>query len=316
MDGANLVRYPVTARGPPVLIDGFSILLPRVTNARPLTNQTAKGIAVKDFNPKTNPNKPTRPVLRYHGGKWRLAQWIISHFPEHDRYVEPYGGAASVLLQKQPVNHEVYNDLDDELVNLFTVLRTRGNVLINSLRLTPFSRTEFNRAFIRGGSPVEQARKAIFRSMAGYGTAGFNRKTGFSMAAKNRSGGRQHEWDRFPDSLAAVIRRLKTVIIEHKPALDVMQYHDSRQTLHYVDPPYTLSTRDAGTDYKHELDDDDHERLAGVLMRLRGHVVLSGYDSPMYRRLFRGWKKRTIETTCQSLARRTECIWIRPAKGR
>lgn len=33
-----------------------------------------------------------RPALRYHGGKWLLAPWIISFFPEHSAYTEVYGG--------------------------------------------------------------------------------------------------------------------------------------------------------------------------------------------------------------------------------
>lgn len=58
---------------------------------------------------------PKRPVLRYHGGKWLLAPWIISHFPRHRIYTEAYGGAASVLLRKPRIFSETYNDLDGEI---------------------------------------------------------------------------------------------------------------------------------------------------------------------------------------------------------
>lgn len=272
-----------------------------------------KDSQVKDFSPKTNPNpKPTRPILRYHGGKWRIAPWITSFFPDHDRYVEPFGGAASVLLRKEPCNHEVYNDLDDELVNLFRVLRERGPELIEQLRLTPYSRTEFDRAFQPCEDPLEQARRAVFRSAAGFGTAGFNRKTGFSVAAKTRTGGRTYEWINLAEAVPAIVTRLKTVIIENRPALDVMKYHDSERTLFYVDPPYMLCTRDAGSDYKHEMTDDDHQQLGECVRSLKGQVILNGYDSPLYADMFSGWKKHTRETRCQSLASRTECLWIKP----
>ena len=73
---------------------------------------------------------PTRPVLRWHGGKWMLAPWIISQFPPHRIYTETFGGGASVLMRKPRSYSEVYNDLDGELVNLFRVMRERGQGLL------------------------------------------------------------------------------------------------------------------------------------------------------------------------------------------
>lgn len=89
-----------------------------------------------------------RPVMRYFGGKWKLAPWITSHFPPHRIYIEPFGGAASVLLQKQKAYAEVYNDRDGEVVNVFRCLRdpVRAAELERVIRLTPFARDELTMA--------------------------------------------------------------------------------------------------------------------------------------------------------------------------
>ena len=70
---------------------------------------------------------PRRAALRWHGGKWILAPWIIAHFPPHRVYTEAFGGGASVLLRKGRAKSEVYNDLDSEVVNLFRVLQDRAS---------------------------------------------------------------------------------------------------------------------------------------------------------------------------------------------
>jgi DNA adenine methylase len=86
-----------------------------------------------------------RPVMRYHGGKWRIASWIISHFPIHETYVEPFLGAASVLLQKTSSRVEVGNDLYGRVVNLFRVIRDPETAvdLQRRLRLTMYSHEEY-----------------------------------------------------------------------------------------------------------------------------------------------------------------------------
>jgi DNA adenine methylase len=102
---------------------------------------------------------PTRPIVRWHGGKWRLAPWIISHFGDHRTYVEPFGGGWSVGLRKPRTYAEIWNDLDGELVNLFGILRdpSLSAALVRQLRLTPFARDEFYTAYTLSGDPLERA---------------------------------------------------------------------------------------------------------------------------------------------------------------
>jgi DNA adenine methylase len=268
---------------------------------------------------------PTRPVLRWHGGKWKLAPWIISHFPRHRIYVEPFGGAASVLLQKPRCYAEVYNDLDADLINLFRVLRSpaAADALLTALRLTPFGRDEFKACYAPSTDPVERARRMIARSFMGHGSgAVFCRPTGFRANA-NASGAHNTaaEWGGYPECLVAIIERLKGVVIENRPAPDVMTAADSAETLHYVDPPYVPATRSdrsrkGGTlyhAYAHEMTDDDHRALLDALRRLTGYVVLSGYPSALYDDALGDWRRVTTSALADGARERTEVLWINPA---
>lgn len=258
---------------------------------------------------------PSRPALRWHGGKWMLAPWILSHLPPHRVYVEPFGGAASVLIRKHRSYAEVYNDLDGDAVNLFRVLRSaRATELIEALRLTAFAREEFAEAYEPAEDAVERARRLIVRSFMGFGSNGHNRSTGF-RANSNRSGTTPaHDWTNYPDALAAVVARLRGVVIENRDAKEVMAAHDGPETLHYVDPPYVFATRaDLSKDYAHELTDADHAELLAFLRGLGGMVVLSGYPHPLYDEALVGWRRIEREALADGARARTEVLWINPA---
>jgi DNA adenine methylase len=270
------------------------------------------------------PSKPgsDRPVLRWHGGKWLLAPWIIGHFPRHKVYVEPFGGAASVLMRKERSYAEVYNDLDGDVVNLFRVLRSEhAHELIAALRLTPFSREEFDLAYQPGADPMEAARRLVIRSFMGFGSNGHNvkAKTGF-RANSNKSGTTPaHDWINYPDSLSNTIKRIEGVIVENRNAAEVMAQHDGPETLHYVDPPYVASTRSLknpydikyrGGMYAHEMDDADHRTLLEALRGLTGMVVLSGYPHPIYDAALVGWKRIEKEALADGARPRIEVLWI------
>lgn len=267
---------------------------------------------------------PTRPVLRWHGGKWKLAPWIISHFPPHRVYVEPFGGAASVLLRKPRSYAEVYNDLDQDAVTLFRVLRDDALAvkLVTALTLTPFARVEFEGAREVSADPVERARRLVIRSFMGFGSNGHNieRKTGFRHNS-NRSGTTPaRDWANYPDQLAAIVERLTGVVIDNRDACEVMSAHDGAQTLHYVDPPYMPDTRSlknpydltyAGM-YAHEMTADDHARLLKHLATLEGMVILSGYPHAMYDEALPGWRHIAVEAHADGARDRTEVLWINP----
>lgn len=288
--------------------------------------------------------KPTRPVLRWHGGKWKLAPWIMQFFPQHRIYVEPFGGAGSMLMRKERVYAEVYNDLDDVVVNLFRVLRDEAKAarLTEQLRLTPFARAEFNEALEAAEDDVERARHLIVRSYMGFGSNAHSsspvadktafktytrpadqdayRSTGF-RANSNRSGTTPaHDWANYPDALPAIVERLRGVIVESRPAIDVMKQHDGGGTLHYVDPPYLPETRSPANKYdlkhrmyRHELSVDDHKELLAFLQTLEGMVALSGYPSPLYDDALHDWKRVTTQALADGARKRTEVLWLNPA---
>lgn len=271
---------------------------------------------------------PTRPVLRYHGGKWKLADWIISQLPPHRIYVEPFGGGASVLMRKEPCYSEVYNDAWDVVVNVFRVLRDPATAaeLCRQLYLTPYARAEFDLAgdleLAEVHDPIERARLTILRSHAGFGSASTNAQhsTGFRANSKRARTTPAHDWASYPKHVASFVDRLRGVVIEHRDALDCIGHHDSAETLFYVDPPYPLSTRSTkrgNAYYAHEMTDADHRRLAKLLRKVKGMVVLSGYPCDLYdRKLYPDWLRIERQAHADGARDRVEVLWINPAAQR
>jgi DNA adenine methylase len=266
---------------------------------------------------------PTRPLLRYLGGKWRLAPWIIGHFPAHRIYVEAFGGSFSVGLQKERAYNEVYNDLDDELVNLFEVIRgPAGPELVRQIRFTPYSRVEYLRAHRRTDDPVERARRLIIRSQMGHGNNAtqMDRPKGFrsdGTQGKTRVAG---EWGDFPSVLEAVIARFSGVSIEHKPAAKLIEYWNDPQVLLYLDPPYVPETRstkarhgDGYHTYGHEMSIDDHHALLEQVQASKSMIVISGYPSEIYDKALKGWTRREGRARAYRNKPATEILWLNPA---
>lgn len=267
----------------------------------------------------------TRPALRYHGGKFRLAAWILQFFPPHSAYVEPFGGAASILLNKVRAPAECYNDLDDRIVRFFRVLRdpVQSAELERRLRLTLYARAELEWSFEPAVDEIDEAHRLVVRSFLGHGSDSATRssRTGFRSRLTDGRALPSSEWSRWPDAMAAFRDRLRSVLIENDDACRVIERMDSPTTLIYCDPPYVLCTRTGAAlsrssttnGYRHEMSDAEHEQLAELLQQCVGMVVVSGYPSQLYASLYRGWETHSTSHVADRAAMRTEAVWLNPA---
>ncbi|MCF7975537.1 MAG: DNA adenine methylase [Phycisphaerae bacterium] len=277
--------------------------------------------------------KPAAP-LKWHGGKSYLADWIINLMPRHLHYVEPFAGGLAVLLAKNPFDprhqwgdksfergcSEVVNDLNQELMNFWTVLQ-RDESFRQFQRIVeaiPFSQSQWKKAAMRMAPQHEldvQAAVAFFVRCRQSRAGGF--KT-FAPLTRNRTRRCMSEqasaWLNSVSGLAHVHERLKRVIVLCDDALKIIKQQDSEQTLFYLDPPYVHNTRTATNAYKYEMDNSAHAELLATIQQCRGRIILSGYPNELYNQTLRNWnqhaRKIDNKVSCGRSKRiMTELLW-------
>ena len=258
-----------------------------------------------------------RPPVKWHGGKFYLAARIIKEFPPHHTYVEPFGGAASVLLNKAPSPVEVYNDLDQRITRLFRVLRDQSDEFRRRMSLTPYSEVEFNSARQEAPDDVERARRDFVRWRQSIGGRGGSFSFTLHRVRRGMADVVSGYLSAIDEQLPLIMERLRTVQILCRPALEVIRTWDGPDTLCYCDPPYVHSTRGEGSraTYGVEMTDAEHRRLAEVLRTCQGKVVLSGYPSALYEELYAGWRRVTFDMANHAAGgrakgREQETLWL------
>ncbi len=237
-------------------------------------------------------NKPgmINSPIRWVGGKSRLRKYIIPLIPEHTCYVEPFAGGAWVLFGKQPSPVEVINDIDQELINFFRILKHKPEELIQSFEWELVSRAEFERLAQTDPaqlSDIERAHRFYYLIMAGWGGEldypRFQTSISDGGHGNRLIGALKHLRKR----MAPVHARLRTVIIENLDWEQCIDRYDRPKTFMYLDPPYPKN----GCNYKHNMQDwEDHRRLAVRLSATKCKWILSSYDKPEVRQLYPGYQ--------------------------
>ncbi len=252
-----------------------------------------------------------RAITKYPGSKWSIADWIISYFPGHHSYLEPFFGSGAVLFNKPRSNIETVNDLDGNVVNLFEWIKKDPERLAHEIYYTPYARQVYEDAFASvPGDSFGRAVNFYIRLNMGHGF----RTDGGKVGWKNDVQGRERscasqDWCNLPGKILQAAERLRGVQIENRPAAELIGRFNHKNVLVYADPPYLLGTRH-GKRYFCEMDDRDHGELLDVLLAHKGPVLLSGYDNDLYNDRLRGWHRE--ETICYSQAhnKKRELLWM------
>lgn len=249
------------------------------------------------------------PILKYPGAKWRLAEWIISHFPPHITYLEPYFGSGAVFFKKPPSHIETINDIDADVINFFTVLRDYREELAGRIEATAWSRDEYYLSYHKTGDPIEDARRYAVRCWQAFGTKTSDR-TGWRNDLQAR--GAMYllrQWNRLPYQLVKVAERIKQAQIENQPAVKLIKRYKFSEVLIYADPPYLDSTK-TNRLYAHEMTPKEHMDLLEVLNEHPGPAMLSAYPNEMYNAMLKDWEQRTTPATTDGGKQRTEVLWL------
>jgi len=266
----------------------------------------------------------TKP-LKWHGGKHFLADWIISLMPKkHDLYLEPFVGSGAVLFRKSPVGvAEVINDLNADISNFFRVLRVPSLFVTfrRTLEYIPFGRRawEHAREQLKSQTDADPVRRAVWfficnrlshagRMAAFTGVTTSRVRCGFQADVAAYLG--------VVDGLGEVHHRLKRVLIENRPAIELIPKYDRRGAVIYCDPPYVPCTRKSvGVYGEFEMDDVAHgEFLDAITAVTNAKVLVSGYESRMYTRRLKGWTRHERDIANHAAGgkqkeRKTELVW-------
>lgn len=253
-----------------------------------------------------------KPILKYPGAKWNLAEWIISHFPPHQHYVEPFFGSGAVFFNKAPAKHEVINDLSGDVVNLFRVIRERGEELAALIEMTPWAREEYESSYEPCKDELERARRFVVRAWQAYGQTVGERVGWKNQGTNNTQSDITGRWRRLPAAILMLVGRMKKTEIDNRPAVEIIKRVNSDGVLIYADPPYPLSTRKNRL-YQHEMTDQDHAALLNVLDAHPGPVVLSGYHCPLYDDRLKHWHAVEKQAQVEKGNTRIETLWLNDA---
>jgi len=228
--------------------------------------------------------------IKYFGGKSYLVKKLEPYVPEHNRRISPFfgGGSFELYLPSDNVS-EVYNDIDNEIINFYSVLRDDFEAFSLLCNLTPFHEREFDR--ITGNNNLERAWRFFTDNRL---SRGGDRKdfATHSSRLRRRMNENISAYLSAVDSLYDFHLRISKIEFRDMDYKDFLKKFDKKETFCYLDPPYLKETRIAGGySVEPENSEEFHTNLLNFLPSLKCNFMLSSYPNELYSNFIKkyGW---------------------------
>jgi DNA adenine methylase len=258
--------------------------------------------------------------IGYYGGKQKMAKHILPLIPQHNLYCEPFFGGGAIFWAKPPSNVEVINDIKDNVIVFYRVLKTNFAQLKKRIDSTLHSRSLYRKAMKIYDCPKKYSdldRAWALWTLATEGFAHRLKSWGHSKDGKVErqvTSARQRFTEVYSD-------RLEKTQIENNDALRVIKLRDKKDTFFYLDPPYYNSNCADYSGYTEQ----DFKNLLDTCANMEGMFLLSSYPSKLLTEYTKkhGWNSFSVQmrvsVTKKSQKQKTEVLtWnynIKKGKG-
>lgn len=257
-----------------------------------------------------------RPLVKIHGGKYRIKNYIVSNLPqnyEQMTYCENFCGMASTLLNKKRSKREILSDANIVTIGLLDACKDRPKWLYEGFSFLTYEERTFE--YVRDSHPGHFDgmiwREYVIRRMS---RGGLGKDFAWSNRLRGGIPGDVNSWVTSLNNIYKVSQRLQgveTYCLDYKQSFLLW---DSPDTIFYVDPPYLPSTRVTKNAYTCDFSEQDHSALLDILSSVKGKVLLSGYPSRLYDSKLISWNRVQKEVANNSgqnkkKQKRIEVLW-------
>lgn len=232
-------------------------------------------------------DKTINSPFRYAGGKFYARKLILEHIPAHSTFVEVFAGGASIFFAKRKVASNTINDKDEEVINVYRVIRDSPNELIKFLKKRPFRVSRIPEELTREiklGEPLPASKKLHNFFKNEYQPANETERAGqwFYLNRTSYSGimnrvnmywgyGDKYSMQpkNWPANITRTSQKLQGVTLSHLDFEKVIDNAPNNAFL-FVDPPYFNAEQDKF--YACPFTRSDHLRLQACLRRNAGRL--------------------------------------------